>query len=354
MSLWVDKYKPKELAALSCHSALSSQLTRLAQSNDLPHLLFYGPSGGGKKTRILAVLRELYGPGVEKIKLDTRTFTTPSNRTLSVAITSSLYHLEVTPSEVGFYDRLVIQDLIKEIAQAPQLNAHAHRRFKVVVIHEADTLTRDAQTALRRTMERYTNNLRIILCCNTTSRIISPIRSRCLLIRVAAPSEDEISKVLQDVASKENITLPDALANRIALQSERNLRRALLMFEAVYSQNNDQALTSNQTIPLADWQEYIEELAASIVQEQTPQRLLQVRSKYYELIAHCIPPSVILKELAFALMKNVDDQLKPDIITQAAFYDHRLQCGQKAIFHLEAFAAQFMSTYKRYLIDFYG
>jgi replication factor C subunit 3/5 len=62
----------------------------------------------------------------------------------------------------------------------------------VVVIHEADTLTRDAQTALRRTMERYTNNLRIILCCNTTSRIISPIRSRCLLVRVPAPSENEV------------------------------------------------------------------------------------------------------------------------------------------------------------------
>ncbi|KAI8056000.1 activator 1 38 kDa subunit [Syncephalis plumigaleata] len=354
MSLWVDKYRPTELAALSCHSALSAQLTRLAQSNDLPHLLFYGPSGGGKKTRILAILRELYGSGVEKVKLDTRTFTTPSNRTLNVAVVSSLYHLEVTPSEVGFQDRVVVQDLIKEVAQAPQLNAHANRRFKVVVIHEADTLTRDAQTALRRTMERYTSNLRIILCCNTTSRVISPIRSRCLLVRVPAPSENEVSQVLQSIASKEQIHLPDVLANRIAVQSERNLRRAILMFEALHVQQGDQSLKENQTIQLADWQEYIQELAASMVQEQTPQRLLQVRNKYYELIAHCIPPSIILKELVFALMKNVDDQLKPDIITQAAFYDHRLQCGQKAIFHLEAFAAQFMSTYKRYLIEMYG
>ncbi|RKP26380.1 activator 1 38 kDa subunit [Syncephalis pseudoplumigaleata] len=352
MSLWVDKYRPTELAALSCHAPLSAQLTRLAQSNDLPHLLFYGPSGGGKKTRILAILRELYGPSVEKVKLDTRSFTTPSNRTLSVAVVSSLYHLEVTPSEVGFHDRVVVQDLIKEVAQAPQLNAHANRRFKVVVIHEADTLTRDAQTALRRTMERYTSNLRVILCCNTTSRIISPIRSRCLLVRVPAPSEDEVCQVLQSVADKEQVQLPDVLARRIALQSERNLRRAILMLEALHAQ--DQTLKENVPIPLADWQEYIQEVAASMVQEQTPQRLLQVRSKYYELMAHCIPPSVILKELVFALMKNVDDQLKPEIITQAAFYDHRLQCGQKAIFHLEAFTAQFMSAYKRYLIEMYG
>ena len=63
----------------------------------------------------------------------------------------------------------------------------------VVVIHEADSLTRDAQAALRRTMEKYMSNMRLILCANSTSKLIAPIRSRCLLMRVAAPSEDEVS-----------------------------------------------------------------------------------------------------------------------------------------------------------------
>lgn len=63
----------------------------------------------------------------------------------------------------------------------------------VVVINEADTLSRDAQAALRRTMEKYMSNLRIILCANSTSRIIAPIKSRCLLIRVAAPSTEEVN-----------------------------------------------------------------------------------------------------------------------------------------------------------------
>ncbi|RKP11115.1 P-loop containing nucleoside triphosphate hydrolase protein [Thamnocephalis sphaerospora] len=347
MSLWVDKYRPTELSTLTCHQALTGQLKQLANSSDLPHLLFYGPSGAGKKTRILAVLRELFGSGVEKIKLDTRNFTTPSNRAISISVVSSLYHLEVTPSDIGFYDRIVIQDLIKEVAQAPQLDLNARQRFKVVVIHEADTLTRDAQTALRRTMERYTANLRIILCCNTTSRIISPIRSRCLLVRVAAPSVEEIEHVLQDVASKESFALPAPVAKRIIDQSDSNLRRALLMLDG-------HPPTEGQQVPAADWQEYIQEVAASIVQEQSPQRLLQVRTKFYELLSHCIPAETILKTLAFELMKNVDDQLKPDIAEQAAFFDHRLRCGQKAIFHLEAFTAKFMSIYKRYLISLYG
>src|ERR1700744_4785994 len=207
------------------------RLTRLLQagSADFPHLLFYGPSGAGKKTRILATLRTLYGAGVEKIKIDARVFTTSSNRKLEFNIVSSIYHLEITPSDVGNFDRVVVQDLLKEVAQTQQVDQSAKQRFKVVVINEADHLTRDAQAALRRTMEKYSPNLRLILLANSTSNIIAPIRSRTLLVRVAAPSEEEICSVLRTAAQKENWTQSDALNMKIAKESGRNLRRALLM-----------------------------------------------------------------------------------------------------------------------------
>jgi replication factor C subunit 3/5 len=207
-----------------------------AASGDFPHLLIYGPSGAGKKTRIIATLRELYGAGVEKIKIDARVFTTSSNRKLEFNIVSSVYHLEITPSDVGNFDRVVVQDLLKEVAQTQQVDLNAKQRFKVVVINEADHLTRDAQAALRRTMEKYSPNLRLILLANSTANIIAPIRSRTLLVRVAAPSEEDIQKVLVDVAKKEKFQTVDALNKRIAKESKRNLRRALLMFEAVYAQ----------------------------------------------------------------------------------------------------------------------
>jgi replication factor C subunit 3/5 len=210
-----------------------------AASGDFPHLLIYGPSGAGKKTRIVATLRELYGPGVEKIKIDARIFTTSSNRKLEFNIVSSVYHLEITPSDVGNFDRVVVQDLLKEVAQTQQVDLNAKQRFKVVVINEADHLTRDAQAALRRTMEKYSPNLRLILLANSTANIISPIRSRTLLVRVAAPSEDEICKVLLDVGKKERFQASEGLNRRIAKESKRNLRRALLMFEAVHAQKLD-------------------------------------------------------------------------------------------------------------------
>lgn len=207
-----------------------------AQSGDFPHLLVYGPSGAGKKTRIVATLKELYGPGVEKIKIDARVFQTSSNRKLEFNIVASVYHLEITPSDVGNYDRVVVQDLLKEVAQTQQVDTAAKQRFKVVVINEADHLTRDAQAALRRTMEKYSPNLRLILLANSTANIIAPIRSRTLLVRVAAPTHEEICDVLAQSAKKENWQLVKGLHERIAKESGRNLRRALLMYEAVMAQ----------------------------------------------------------------------------------------------------------------------
>lgn len=184
----------------------------------------------------MATLRALFGPAVEKIKIDARVFQTTSNRKLEFNIVSSNYHLEITPSDVGNYDRVVIQDLLKEVAQTQQVDLNAKQRFKVVVINEADQLTRDAQAALRRTMEKYSPNLRLILLANSTSNIIAPIRSRTLLVRVSAPTEDEICDVLAKVGKKEGFLRSEGLERRIARECGRNLRRALLMFEAVHAQ----------------------------------------------------------------------------------------------------------------------
>lgn len=207
-----------------------------AASGDFPHLLIYGPAGAGKKTRIIATLRALYGPGVEKIKIDARVFQTTSNRKLEFNVVSSNYHLEITPSDVGNYDRVVVQDLLKEVAQTQQVDLAARQRFKVVVINEAEHLTRDAQAALRRTMEKYSPNLRLILVANSTSNVIAPIKSRCLLVRVAAPTAEQIAEVLTGVGKREGYRSNEALERRIARECGRNLRRALLMFEAVHAQ----------------------------------------------------------------------------------------------------------------------
>ena len=148
----------------------------------------------------------------------------------------------------------MVQDLLKEVAQTQQVDLAAKQRFKVVVINEADHLTRDAQAALRRTMEKYSPNLRLILLANSTSNIIAPIRSRTLLVRVAAPSESEICQALAVVGKKERFQDNDKLNERIAKDSGRNLRKALLMYEAVHAQKSvtrSSLLTADLTLGTA-------------------------------------------------------------------------------------------------------
>uniref|UniRef100_A0A4W3JTS5 Replication factor C subunit 3 n=1 Tax=Callorhinchus milii TaxID=7868 RepID=A0A4W3JTS5_CALMI len=314
MSLWVDKYRPTALGKLDYHKDQAGQLRNLVQCGDFPHLLVYGPSGSGKKTRIMCLLRELYGAGIEKLRIEHQSITTPSKKKLEISTIASNYHLEVNASDAGNNDRVVIQELIKTVAQSQQLETSTQRDFKVVVLTEVDRLTKDAQHALRRTMEKYMSTCRLILCCNSTSKVISPIRSRCLAVRVPAPSIEEICHVLSGVCKKECLILPQELARKIAEQSNRNLRKALLMCEAC-----------------------------------RVQQLLEVRARLYELLTHCIPPEIIMKGLLSELLNNCDGQLKGEVSQMAAYYEHRLQLGSKAIYHLEAFVAKFMAIYKQFM-----
>ncbi|PWN18692.1 putative RFC5-DNA replication factor C, 40 kd subunit [Microstroma glucosiphilum] len=342
--LFVDKHRPKSLADLSYHEDLSERLRGLADSEDLPHLLFYGPSGAGKKTRIHALIKELFGPGAHKLKIDQRVFLNPSKRKIDVNIISSTYHQEITPSDAAGYDRLVIQDVLKEIAQTQQVDVSAKHRFKVVVINEADSLSRDAQSALRRTMEKYMGNLRLILCATSTSKIIAPIRSRCLLIRVAAPNEKQMTSVLHHVAKKEKFHLPDNVAAQIYADSGGNLRKAVLVLEALRMQSPD--LSGPISIAQPDWELYIHKMCDSLLSEQTPQRLLAIRNNLYELLVHAIPPKTIIKSMVDYLVTRVDESLRIGIVEKAAFFEGRTKSSNKAIFHLEAFAVAVMTMIK--------
>jgi len=360
--LWVDKYRPSRLNQLSYHESISARLVSLSSNpSSVPHLLFYGPSGSGKKTRINSFLRAVFGQGAERLRLDKRTFTTPTKKSIEINMISSNYHIEMSPGDAGFHDRYVVQDIIKEMAQNKSLtttvtsgeamtsSAKKKVEFKVVLLVEVDRLSRQAQAALRRTMEKYAQTCRLILCCNNPSKVIEPVRSRCLGIRVPAPSHDDICSVLKFICRKENVTLPDELAVNISRQSNRNLRRAILMLEACYVKRREIGLSPDMPIERTDWESYIAQLATDITREQSPQKLLAARDKLYELLINCIPAEVILKTLALELCKNLDDELKYDVIEAAAFYDHRLALGNKDIFHLEAFIAKYMAIYKNYL-----
>lgn len=353
MSLWVDKYRPTSLNSLSFNDELTHQLKSLArQPQDLPHLLLYGPNGVGKKTRCMSLLQEIFGSGVYKLKIDVRQFITPSNRKLELNVVSSPYHLEITPSDIGNNDRVVIQELLKEIAQMEQVDFQNSRdglahRYKCVVINEADSLTRDAQAALRRTMEKYSGNIRLIMLCDSMSSIIAPIKSRCLLVRVPAPRNEDTVAILKTCCTKEKVSADEGCLERIAEFSKGNLRMSLLLLESTALQH-EMTLKSDTPLNRPDWQLVIHKMSRKIMKERSVGSLVECRSINYDLLAHCIPPKLILQELTSQLLVDASsDQLKLDIIDCASTFDERLCLGSKAIYHLEGFIAKVMCAVDR-------
>ncbi|KAJ7688126.1 hypothetical protein B0H17DRAFT_1169569 [Mycena rosella] len=365
MSFWWSAHKnasgarcrPRALDDLHYHPSLSARLKSLAASGDFPHTYaLLRTIRHWEEDTVTCTLRQLFGPGVEKVKIDQCVFLSPLKRKIEVNIVQSNFHIEITPSEAGNYDRVMIQELLKEIAQTQQVDLNAKQRFKVVIINEADSLSRDAQAALRRTMETDMSNMRIILCANSTSWLIAPIKSRCLLLRVAAPSDTEMQTVLTRVARRTCFDLPPEAAQEIIKDSGGNLRKAILVLEALKMQSPD--LSGPLTIAKPDWETYCQKVAVLVVTKQTPARVMEIRTKFYELLSHCIPPTVILKAgltVAEGIVSQVDKTLKAEIMHWAALYlcaEVRMRIGSKKIYHLETWVVKVMSLYKQSFYQF--
>ena len=325
--LWIEKYRPQKLDELTFNSELTVRLNFISKYENLPHIIFYGSSGAGKKTRIMALLRSIYDEEVIKKKIQERSFKYSSNNSIDITIISSKFHIEIDPSDVGNYDKYIINEIIKEIPDC---------YFKIIVISNADLLTLNAQKSLRRIMEKYIKKCRFIFCCEDIGRISKQLSSRCSRIRVLLPDNKDVYNVLSDVCVKENINIPGNLIERIVTKSECNVSKALLLLEACYTQSYP--FKSTQEIPNYDWESVISNICDIISKKSDCKILIKVRLLLYDLLTNCIPTELILKKF----VEELKCIKKTDIILLAAKYDSRIKKGKKDIYHLEAFVVNCM------------
>jgi len=168
-SLWVEKYRPKDLSTYIGNEHLKSKVTIYLESEDVPHLLLYGVAGTGKTTLAKVI--------VGNIDCD---------------------HLYINASDENNVDN--VRTKIKNFA-----SSIGFRSLKVVILDEADFLTPNAQAALRNLMETFSKHCRFILTCNYVERIIDPIQSRCQPYKIVPPSRKEVALQLKNIFETENI-----------------------------------------------------------------------------------------------------------------------------------------------------
>ena len=179
----------------------------MSKDESIPHIIFYGPEGSGKKTIINIFLELLYDKNVHNVTNTIYKVTGSGNTSKDVVIKQSNYHIVIEPNNNNF-DRYLIQDVVKEYAKRMPLNVFSkHKAFKTVVINNVDNLSFYAQTSLRRTMELYSNTCRFIMWSCSLSKVIDPLISRSYCFQIASPKREELFDYIYHISVKENLQL---------------------------------------------------------------------------------------------------------------------------------------------------
>jgi replication factor C small subunit len=201
--IWIEKYRPATLDDVVGQIEIVKRLKSYVASGNLPHLLFSGPPGVGKTAAAISIVKEIFGD------------TWRNN------------FIELNASDERGID--VVRHKVKDFARMAPLG---DADFKVIFLDEADALTNDAQSALRRTMERYSATCRFILSCNYSSKIIEPIQSRCAVYRFRPLSDEAIRERIKHIADQEGLIVTEDGLDAIKYVARGDMRKAINALQA--------------------------------------------------------------------------------------------------------------------------
>jgi len=299
---WVEKYRPKTVDDVAYQEEVVSTLKKSIESKNLPHLLFYGPPGTGKTSTILAIGKQLYG---DLFKQRVMELNASDERGINVVRTKIKNFAQVAISA-------------SSSTQAPP--------YKLIILDEADSMTADAQTALRRTMETYSKTTRFCLICNYVSRIIEPLASRCAKFRFKPLNSDSMHNRIKFICEQERVPYSQKLAETLSDVSSGDLRRAITLLQSAFSFYK-QELTPECLIEVAG--RVPSSTIEQLMKAANSNSFDQLKNVVSDTIASGYPVAQILSQLfdVIADSTHLNDAQKSKIAEQLAVADKCLQDG---------------------------
>lgn len=306
--LWIEKYRPQTLGEFHGQEVIKKRIEALLKSGSLPHMMFAGPPGVGKSTLALIVARELFGDAWRE------------------------NFLELNASDARGID--VIRNEVKDFARTKALSGG----LKIIFLDECDALTREAQQALRRTMEMYASSTRFILSCNFSSKIIDPIMSRCAVFRFKPLEESELMKVIENVSANEKLKLDDAAKQALIKVSHGDVRRVQNVLQSCASVNKTVSKEMIFEIVAAAQPSDVRDILTLALRKD----FIKARSKLLEvMVKQGISGLELVKQMSEEVWNtDVADAEKAKILEFCGDAEFRMVEGADEFLQLEAFLAR--------------
>lgn len=210
-------------------------------------------------------------------------------------------------------------------------------KFTPLVLFQAEDLSAKAQAALRRNMEKHTDRIRIIMVCESLERLIPAIKSRCLLIRVKSPTDEEIVRVLEKISHAEKLSDSRLLSqiSQIPKTTNNNLRSSILLFQV-------KILKKENTNDSVVWKEVVRnQIVNELRDKQDINAIKKIRTVLYDMIANSVKEEDIIHEITIQALPLIQlESLRTKLKETAAMIDAQMKQGNKTIIFLESFVVK--------------
>jgi len=309
--IWTEKYRPKTFEDMRGQEEIISKIVAFVKQKNLPHLLFAGPAGVGKSTLALVIARALFGDQYRE------------------------NFLELNSSDERGID--VVRNKVKDFART---RAIGNVPFKIIFLDECDALTKEAQQALRRTMENYTSTCRFILAANYSSKIIDPIQSRCAVFRFRPLPKDQVFAMIDRIAKEEKLTIDSAAKDAVCLVAEGDGRRITNVLQSCASLGSK--VTAEVVFSLASVASPAE--IKDVIQVALKGDFLAARTKLLDvMLRYGLSGLDVVKQIQQEVWNvQADNRKKVALIDKCGEAEFRMVEGADEFIQLEALLAQFV------------